>query len=142
MSQIYLGDKIIASTLGSDIKYDENTSVNDKIDEHATLIDEQNKKFIKPIDVTKLIVDTISTVSDASYTATEDCWIKVRLVAWDGKSATAKINDVTILGISSDTTGSHWIYETFYIPKGTVVNIVGSGNTAFPSQYTVYGCLA
>lgn len=47
MSQIYLGDKIIASTLGSDIKYDENTSVNDKIDEHATLIDEQNKNFAK-----------------------------------------------------------------------------------------------
>lgn len=45
MSQIYLGDKIIASTLGSDIKYDENTSVNDKIDEHATLIDEQNKNL-------------------------------------------------------------------------------------------------
>lgn len=33
MSQIYLGDKIIASTEGSDIKYDENTSVNEKIDE-------------------------------------------------------------------------------------------------------------
>lgn len=49
MSQIYLGDKIIASTLGSDIKYDENTSVNDKIDEHATLIDEQNKKLVADV---------------------------------------------------------------------------------------------
>lgn len=33
MSQIYLGDKLIASTEGSDIKYDENTSVKEKIDE-------------------------------------------------------------------------------------------------------------
>lgn len=33
MSQIYLGDKIIASTEGSDIKYDENISVNEKINE-------------------------------------------------------------------------------------------------------------
>ena len=33
MSQIYLGDKLIASTEGSDIKYDENTSINEKIDE-------------------------------------------------------------------------------------------------------------
>lgn len=33
MSQIYLGEKLIASTEGSDIKYDENTSVKEKIDE-------------------------------------------------------------------------------------------------------------
>ena len=45
MSQIYLGDKLIASTEGSDIKYDENTSVNEKIDELNSNLNEQNKNL-------------------------------------------------------------------------------------------------
>ena len=43
MSQLYLADKLIASTEGSDIKYNEDTSVNAKIDE----IDHDLMKFRK-----------------------------------------------------------------------------------------------
>lgn len=45
MSQIYLGDKLIASTEGSDIKYDENTSVKEKIDEFNSNLDELNSNL-------------------------------------------------------------------------------------------------
>ena len=46
MSQIYLGDKLIASTEGSDIKYNENTSVKEKIDELNTSINDTINNII------------------------------------------------------------------------------------------------
>ena len=110
MSQIYLGDKIIASTLGSDIKYDENTSVNDKIDEHATLIDEQNKKML-------------------AYNEETDCfgimhngtWYDIMFAGLKKIYAYAKGNEYTALTGGWSNANNQWGIHDSVTRNGTVV---------------------
>lgn len=74
------------------------------------------------------VTDRIHTISttEASWTATEDCYCIVRMnVTSSGTTVYASLNGATIASIAGDSSDS--VRSGFYVKKGQVVTTSSSG---------------
>ena len=69
MSQIYLGDKLIASTEGSDIKYDENTSINEKVNELINELNSNNELLSERLALVNTKLDQYLSIFESTITS-------------------------------------------------------------------------
>ena len=107
------------------------------------------KKNIKPdnrtvinnsgmfIDVNNVIKEATNFTTSMTYTATEDCYIRLYVVNPSNASVVAKIDNVSVwttYGTSTLTTDG----EGFFVKKGQIFSVTGA-NSSYDSSYAVYG---
>lgn len=95
----------------------------------------KGSKYIKPCDYTNVIktLECTGVTGEASWTATQDCWLAVEL---QGGSYTSYLylNDLVVCRSTSTTNASNHA-PAVYVVRGTKIKIMGKANL------TAYGCI-
>lgn len=98
------------------------------------------EKCTKACDLTNVL----TTFTSGSWTATEDCWIRLVVtgVSYTGEYGKLSVNGVEIahyeLAAGSSAQQGKATFPPFFVKKGSSVSASSSGATA---SVTVYGCL-
>ena len=92
------------------------------------------------IDTDRIIqsATTISGVTTASYTATEDCVVCASVVADYDKASEVKIDNVRVWRNYNGSGGQIANALNVYLRKGQIIAIT-NGSTSYSGSYTVYG---